>query len=217
MDLGLEQVTVEHGGVPALKGLSHHFPPGSRTQVVGPAGAGKTSLLKCLAGLLRPTSGAVRWDGQDAWGLEEAARARARQALGMVFQTDALFDSRPVLENVAFPLLRRGVPRPEALARARRMLQEVGLEGAGELGVEQLSGGMRKRVGLARALVAAPAVVLADDPLAGLDPATEARVLALLHGLAPGTTLVVASPRPLPLPGGQQLRLEEGQAAGAGP
>ena len=212
MDLALDQVTVAHGEVSALLAVTERFPAGSRTQVLGPAGAGKTTLLKCLAGLTRPAAGQVRWDGADAWALPEAARVAARRALGMVFQTDALFDSRPVLENVAFPLLRRGVPRAEALVRARALLAAVGLAGAEALGVEQLSGGMRKRVGLARALVAEPEVLLADDPLAGLDPASEATVLALLLGLRPGTTLLVASPRPLPLPGSRALLLEEGRA-----
>lgn len=195
MDLALEDVTVRFGAATALEGLSGSFPSGSRTLVWGAAGSGKTTALKCLAGLVRPSVGHVVWDGRR---VDELTRREKRQRMGglaMVFQSDALFDSASVLDNVALPLLRRGLEAKEAARRSLMVLDALGLEGAAGLGPAALSGGMRKRVGLARALVVEPQVLLADDPLAGLDPATAALVKALLDSLGPPRTLIIAQPQ----------------------
>jgi ABC-type transporter Mla maintaining outer membrane lipid asymmetry ATPase subunit MlaF len=196
MDLHADRLILQRGGRSALDGVSLALPMGTRVLVLGVAQSGKTALLKALAGLARPSGGTVRWDGEDAQAFSAEER-RARQArVGFVFQSDALFDSSPVLENVRLPLLRRRVPGPEATARARSALEAVGLGAAERALPEQLSGGMRKRAGLARALVTQPEVILADDPLAGLDPATAVGVADLLARSSENRTLVVAASDP---------------------
>ncbi len=211
MSLSLEAqgLSVRFGRVVALEAVSLSVPFGTHAILTGEAATGKTVLLKALAGLQRPGAGVVRWNGDDVWALSEDER-RARQAgFGFVFQTDALFDSMSVLDNVELPLLRRGVAPAEALSRAKEALAQVGLADAGAKRPEELSGGMKKRAGIARALVARPDVLLADDPFAGLDPDTEAQIAALLIEVSKGRTLLAALPDPtatLPLP--QLLRLE---------
>lgn len=203
MDLDALAITVQHGPVRALGPLDLRVAPGERWVVTGPAGSGKTTLLKCLAGLLLPTAGTVRWDGADVRTLDVVERRARQAALGMVFQSDALFDSLTVLDNVLLPLTRRGVRTAEARPRALEALAQVGLAEAAAKRPEALSGGMRKRAGIARALVARPQVLFADDPFAGLDPDTEAQVASLLLEVSQGKTLVVALPDPvasLPLP-----------------
>ena len=195
MHLAAKDLTVRFQDRPALDGLSLELPAGAQALVLGRSGAGKTVLLKALAGLVPQAHPAVRWDG-------EAVSARRQAAFGMVFQGDALFDSATVRQNVEYPLLRRGASPVEAAVRAVEALEEVGLLEAADRLPETLSGGMRKRAGLARALVARPEVLLLDDPLAGLDPLTAHGVAELVLRAARGRTLVVAAPEPPP-----QLRL----------
>jgi ABC-type transporter Mla maintaining outer membrane lipid asymmetry ATPase subunit MlaF len=209
MDLALKEVTVRFGATTALEGLSRAFPQGSRTFVWGPAGSGKTTVLKCLAGLVEPSAGQVHWDGRRVDGLSRRDKRQRQRDLAMAFQTDALFDSASVLDNVALPLLRRGALANEATRRSRSVLRSLGLEGTEHLAPAALSGGMRKRVGLARALVAETPVLLADDPLAGLDPETARHVTAMLDALDARRTLVVSQPeRSTWLSGATELRLE---------
>lgn len=214
MDLALEHLTLQRGDTVALEGLSLAFPAGSRAVIWGPAGGGKTSLLKVLAGLLRPTGGTLRWGGDDVWALSVAERRRRQAGLAMIFQTDALFDSMPVLDNVLLPLSMREVPAEEARARAHEALDRVGLLAHAAKKPADLSGGMRKRAGIARALVTRPEVVLADDPFAGLDPVTERQIARLLLEVSEGKTLIVALPDPVEsLPVERALRLEGGRVA----
>ncbi|MFN7133132.1 MAG: ATP-binding cassette domain-containing protein [Myxococcales bacterium] len=167
--------------------------------IVGEAQSGKTTLLKALCGLNEASSGTVVVDGQRLTGASNLERSAIRAKFGMVFQNDALFDSLDALNNVGLPLLRRGIPRDEARERAREALAQVGLAGQERTLPERLSGGMRKRLGLARAIVARPAYLLADDLLAGLDPATSHRVLELVFGLWAGRGgLIVAAADPSP-------------------
>ena len=198
----------------ALAQLDLVLPMGAQAMVLGLAGSGKTTLLKALAGLYLPSQGEVRWDGDDLAKLGEDERRRRQAAFGMVFQTDALFDSLSVLDNVTLPLLRRNVPASDARTRAAEALASVGLAAFADVPPERLSGGMKKRAGIARAIVARPAVLLADDPLAGLDPATGRQVAELLLRVARGRTLLVAGPEPLaalPLP--RWLWLSHGRLA----
>jgi phospholipid/cholesterol/gamma-HCH transport system ATP-binding protein len=213
MRLATQSLWVRRGGPPVLAGISLAFEPGEQALVHGPAGGGKTTLLKALAGLVLADDGAVLWDGQDTRALTVAARRAAQAHLGMVFQSDALFDSATVIENVSLPLLKRGVPPDEARRRAREVLDQVGLAAAERLLPEVLSGGMKKRVGIARAVVARPDVLLADDPFAGLDPATAMEVAGALRQAAEGRTLILAAPEPpawLPFP--RAIFLEAGRA-----
>jgi phospholipid/cholesterol/gamma-HCH transport system ATP-binding protein len=212
MHLHTDQLELRFGAVTALDRLSLDFPAGTRAVLWGPAGGGKTTLLKCLAGLLRPTAGHVWWDGEDVARLADVARRAAQVRLGLVFQSDALFDSLTVLDNVLLPLLKRKVARDEALDRAHEALRRVGLLDAAGKRPESLSGGMKKRCGVARAIVARPEVLLADDPFAGLDPVTERSIAELLLEVSEGRTLIVALPDPVEsMPVSRRLHLRGGR------
>jgi phospholipid/cholesterol/gamma-HCH transport system ATP-binding protein len=180
----------------ALEHVSLDLSPGDHVYLLGTAQSGKTVLLKVLAGLLRPTQGEVLWDGTHVAKLSAYERQQRQAKLGFVFQSDALFDSLSVLENVALPLVNRRVMQAEARSQAARMLESLALSDVGSKSPAQLSGGMRKRVGLARALIASPEVLFADDPFAGLDPATSEQVAQALRKSSVGKTLVVAAPEP---------------------
>lgn len=216
MRLSTHQLALQFGAVRALRDVEVEFEAGSRAVLWGPAGSGKTSLLKCLAGLVTPTSGEVRWDDA-ALAAMDAAQKRAQQVnFGMVFQSDALFDSLSVVDNVLLPLRKRRVPEDEAQARAREALKQVGLAQAADKRPETLSGGMKKRAGVARAIVARPAVLLADDPFAGLDPKTERSIAELLLEVSEGKTLLVVLPDPVDsLPIDRTLRLVDGAVHGS--
>lgn len=209
MKLEVRSLSITRGPTPALRDVSFVLEPGESLLVLGGAGSGKTTLLKALVGLLPPTSGSVTWDGADP--------VSRRRSFGMVFQSDALFDSDPVLHNVMLPLVKRKVPESEAREQATRMLAAVGLEHAAQSMPMGLSGGMKKRVGIARALVAEPRVLFADDPMAGLDPQTESEIAALLRG-GTGRTLLIAAPQPIgSLAVPRWLVLERGRVLHDGP
>lgn len=194
MNVALDGACVTFGETVAVGPVTQAFPTGSVVVIWGPAGSGKTLLLKLLSGLRRPSGGKVLWNGNDVWTLSETERRTLQRDVGLVFQSDALFDSLTVLENVTYPLTQRGMAANEAKERAHASLATVGLgDAAGQL-PETLSGGMRKRTGIARALVAEPSLLLADDPFAGLDPDTEATLAALLTSATRGKTLIVAAP-----------------------
>jgi phospholipid/cholesterol/gamma-HCH transport system ATP-binding protein len=212
--LSTHQLSLHFGAVHALSEVSLDFPRGSRTVLWGPAGGGKTSLLKCLTGLVAPTSGEVRWDERPVKALSPEQKRDAQVAFGMVFQSDALFDSLTVLENVLLPLRKRKVPEAEAQTRALEAIERVHLSHAVQKKPENLSGGMKKRCGVARAIVARPEVLLADDPFAGLDPITERSIAELLLEISEGRTLIVALPDPVPsLPVDRTVRLVQGRLA----
>lgn len=206
-------VTVRYDDVRALEALTLEIPAGRTMAVWGSAGCGKTTLLKVLAGLVTPTSGEVLWGTQRLSTLTKQQKRALQANIGMVFQSDALFDSMTVLENVLLPLKKRKVHPDEALERAHEALAQVGLEHAAAKRPEALSGGMKKRCGVARAIVSRPTVLLADDPFAGLDPATEKSIAKLLLEVSEGRTLIAALPDPLEsLPVGRLLHLSEGRA-----
>lgn len=188
------------------------FPFGAHAGVCGGPGSGKTTLLKVLAGLRRPDEGRVLWDGQDVWALSPNERRNRQAGFGMVFQSDALFDSDSVLRNVAQPLLRRKIAKDEARICAMAALEDVGLTSSAQLLPESLSGGMKKRAGIARAIAARPKVLLADDPIAGLDPSTGSQVGELLRRVSEGRSLLIAMPDPIPfLPMERWLLLANGR------
>ncbi|MEW5738254.1 MAG: ATP-binding cassette domain-containing protein [Myxococcota bacterium] len=217
MELIAESLRLTFGKVHALEDVSLCVPASSRLVLSGPAGGGKTSLLKCLAGLVSPSAGQVRWDGREVSALSTKERRAAQVAFGMVFQTDALFDSMSVLENVLLPLRKRGVAEDEAKERAFEALGQVGLKDAALKRPEVLSGGMKKRAGVARAIVARPVVLLADDPFAGLDPVTQGSIASLLLEVSEGRTLIVALPYPVAsLPVERQIRVVGGRLEAPG-
>ncbi len=155
-----------------LDGIDLDVPTATSMVVIGGSGSGKSVLVKCILGIIEPDDGSIEIDGKDVLKLEPAAQEAVRGEIGMLFQNGALFDSLPVWENVAFGLLaRHSVTREQARARAGEILTEVGLApSVGDLYPAELSGGMQKRVGLARAIAAKPAMLFFDEPTTGLDP-----------------------------------------------
>lgn len=198
MELVGEKLGVRWGSHEVFEGLSFALPFPSRIHLTGGAGAGKTVLLKVLAGLILPTSGRLLWNGRSVAELSRVERKALQAHFGMVFQSDALFDSQTVLENVTLPLLRRGESRERALERAREVLASVGLAKSENTLPARLSGGMKKRVGIARAIVAGPEILLADEPFAGLDPGTLHQVTEVLARVSEGRSLIVTGEEALP-------------------
>ena len=155
-----------------LDGVDLDVAPGESMVVIGGSGSGKSVLLKCILGLLEPDAGSVRIDGEETVGLSRTDRARVMRKFGMLFQGGALFDSLKVWENVAFgPIQSDHIPVEEARAIALQKLGNVGLTpDVGELRPAELSGGMQKRVALARAIAREPEIIFFDEPTTGLDP-----------------------------------------------
>ena len=160
------------GGKVVLDGIDLDVMPGTSFVVIGGSGSGKSVLLKCVLGLIEPDAGSIEIDGRDLLQLDRRTRAEVRSRIGMLFQAGALFDSLPVWENVAFGLLAQGkATATEARARADEVLAQVGLDpSVGDLAPAELSGGMQKRVALARAIAAQPEILFFDEPTTGLDP-----------------------------------------------
>ncbi len=160
------------GGKQVLDGVDLDVPAGSAFVVIGGSGSGKSVLLRCILGLIEPDAGSVLFDGVDILKMPSEQRATARARIGMLFQAGALFDSLPVWENVMFgPLARRAVGRTDAREQAGGVLAQVGLDpSVGDLSPAELSGGMQKRVALARAIAQQPDVLFFDEPTTGLDP-----------------------------------------------
>ena len=144
--------------------------PGTSTTVIGMSGTGKSVLIKCILGLLKPDEGEILVDGEDWLALRQSEQLQRMQRVGMLFQRAALFDSLPVWENVAFALLRRGENKKQAREQAVEVLDWVGLQQVEDLMPAELSGGMAKRVGLARTICHKPDIVFLDEPTTGLDP-----------------------------------------------
>jgi phospholipid/cholesterol/gamma-HCH transport system ATP-binding protein len=155
-----------------LDGLDLAIPRGESLVVIGGSGTGKSVMIKCVLGILRPEGGEIFVDGNEVTHLSGRRRDTVLRKFGMLFQASALFDSLPVWENVAFGLIQgRGVPRAQAKEIAIEKLGRVGLgPEVGELWPAELSGGMQKRVGLARAIAAEPEIIFFDEPTTGLDP-----------------------------------------------
>jgi len=167
----LKGVTKSFGSQTVLNGVNLEIPEGMITAVIGPSGEGKSVLLKHMIGLMRPESGSVVVDGEEITGLGRSGLNRVREKFGMLFQNAALFDSLTVFENVAFPLQEKtSLSDAEIAQRVRDALLQVGLSGVDAKYPDQLSGGMKKRVGLARALLMNPRIILFDEPTTGLDP-----------------------------------------------
>jgi phospholipid/cholesterol/gamma-HCH transport system ATP-binding protein len=219
--LELRQLGVRFGPAVALDGVTLVMGTGELVGLVGGAGAGKSVLLKTACGLHRPTSGAVSLLGVDLSSVSPEQLAEVRREVGFCFQNLALFESLDAADNVAFGLVRQGVEVSEARRRAIERLRTVGLAEAVDKRPGQLSGGMRRRLALARAMVARPKVGLYDDPFTGLDPVACARIAALIrdaHDDARGLTLVAASdPAPLMAICDRFILLERGRVAFDGP
>ncbi|KAA8485264.1 phospholipid/cholesterol/gamma-HCH transport system ATP-binding protein [Arcticibacter tournemirensis] len=178
-----------------LKGISATFKDGMNNLIIGGSGSGKTTLLKCMVGLHAPDQGSVIYDGRDFTRLNTEERIDIRKEIGMLFQNSALFDSMTVEENVMFPLnMFTTQSREEKLERVNFCLERVDLSGKNKLYPAELSGGMKKRVGIARAISMQPKYLFVDEPNSGLDPKTAILIDELINEITAEyniTTVVV--------------------------
>jgi phospholipid/cholesterol/gamma-HCH transport system ATP-binding protein len=230
-------VTIAFSGPPVLDNITFTVAPAETRILLGPAGVGKSVLLKLVNGLLRPDQGSIRLFGKEISHMPEEWLFPLRSRAGMVFQEGALFDSLTVRDNVAFQLIQEQVPDDEIDLRVRKILGFVGLEETFSLYPAALSGGMRRRVAIARALIRQPELLLYDSPTGGLDPVTCTTIIELIikqrdvsrtpsilvtHRLQDAFTLCTHhydsdQGRMVPLPAGQTdpnttfLMLEEGR------
>jgi phospholipid/cholesterol/gamma-HCH transport system ATP-binding protein len=179
-----------------LRGIDLSVLQGEILTIMGGSGSGKSVLLRLIAGLIKPTRGEIRIDGTDIVPLDEDEMLSFRQRMGVVFQQAALFDSMSVADNIAYPLREHAMLDEEAIQRrVTELLDIVGLPGIQAKFPAELSGGMRKRVGIARALAVKPAIVLYDEPTSGLDPGNSKMISQLIMQAAEtfGTTSIVVS------------------------
>ncbi|QEM69571.1 ABC transporter ATP-binding protein [Geobacter sp. FeAm09] len=178
----LTDVHKSFGAQKVLDGLDLEIPAGMITAIIGPSGEGKSVLLKHIIGLLQPDSGTIEVDGENIQGLRRSQLNRIREKFGMLFQNAALFDSMSVFENVAFPLQEKTkLSGEEIRRRVLSALEDVGLKNVENKFPDELSGGMKKRVGLARAVVLNPKIILFDEPTTGLDPVIKRAIHHLIR------------------------------------
>lgn len=191
-----ERVSKSFGDLKVLDEVSFEVRRGEAFCILGRSGTGKSVTIKSLIGLIRPDAGRIFVEGEEISRLEGRELARVRKRMGFLFQYSALFDSISVGENVAFPLRRHTqLPEKEISDLVEEKLERVGLPGISDKMPADISGGMRKRVGLARALALDPSILLVDEPSSGLDPLTASEIDELLLDLKQkeGTTLVVVT------------------------
>ncbi len=190
-------ISTDFGGHRVLDGVDITVPRGSVSVILGPSGCGKTTLLRHLSGMLRPSRGRVTIQGDDIYGLSPKQLDQLRRRMGFSFQASALLNSMSVLDNVELPLAEAGSALPRGVRRqvARMKLEMVGLLDAADLPPAELSGGMKKRAAIARAVVLDPELVFFDEPSAGLDPITAAGVDNLILKLNKifGITMIVVT------------------------
>jgi phospholipid/cholesterol/gamma-HCH transport system ATP-binding protein len=178
-----------------LVDVSGVFEKGRPNLIIGASGTGKSVLLKCIVGLIKPDEGTVIYDGRNFFQGDRNTKTEIRREIGMLFQGGALFDSKTVEENVRFPLdILTNMPKEERLHRVNFCLKRVGLENANKKMPSELSGGMKKRVGIARAIVNNPNYLFCDEPNSGLDPQTSIVIDELIQDISEDyniTTIVV--------------------------
>lgn len=178
-----------------LEDVSFSFERGKTNLIIGASGSGKSVFIKCIVGLLKPNSGKVLFDGRDFYAISNKERKEIRSEIGMLFQSSALFDSMTVEENVMFPLrMYSNLSKAEMLKRVNFCLERVNLRNVNKLYPAEISGGMQKRVGIARAIVLNPKYLFCDEPNSGLDPQTSILIDDLIQDLTKEyniTTVVV--------------------------
>lgn len=177
----IKNITKTFGDRQVLAGISGTFKQGDTSLIIGGSGTGKSVLLKCMIGLVKPDSGEVLYDGRNFLTGDLEEQKAIRREMGVLFQGSALFDSKTVLENVRFPLdMLSEQSEGEKKDRAEECLQRVGLENAADRMPSEISGGMKKRVGIARAIVLNPKYLFCDEPNSGLDPLTSIKIDQLI-------------------------------------
>jgi len=191
----IENIKKSFGGKSVLNGISGTFDKGKTNLIIGASGTGKSVLLKCIVGLLNPDEGTVHYDDRNFTAADKDMKAEIRREIGMLFQGGALFDSKTVEDNVMFPLdILTTMSKEEKLERANFCLKRVGLENANKKMPSEISGGMKKRVGIARAIVNKPNYLFCDEPNSGLDPQTSILIDELIQEIThefDTTTIVV--------------------------
>lgn len=194
--VALHDVRVAFGERVVFDDLDATFARGRVSVILGGSGSGKSTLLRLIAGLVRPDSGRVEVAGEDVTRLSDEDLFRVRTKLGMLFQGGALLDSLTVFDNLALPLREHAtLPEPEIARHVHQQLAAVGLSDVDDLLPGQLSGGMLRRVALARAMILEPEILLCDEPFSGLDPLSLKRIEVLLHNINRrlGTTILIVS------------------------
>lgn len=193
--ISVKNIHKSFGSNEVLKGIDATFEPGKISLIIGGSGSGKSTLLKCMVGLHRPDQGTVLFDGQDFTEMEFEERIPIRKDIGMLFQNSALFDSMTVEQNILFPLeMFTEQSTAEKLERVNYCLERVNLPGSNKLYPAELSGGMKKRVGIARAISMSPKYLFCDEPNSGLDPETAIVIDELIRDITTEltcTTIVV--------------------------
>lgn len=196
-NIAFKQLAVGYGDYAVLRNINATLPAGKISVILGGSGCGKSTLLRHIVGLQKPISGQILVDGKDIFALSSAEFRRLRRRMGVLFQDGALLGALTLAQNAALPLSQHlDLPAPLLRQAADRVLEMVGLKEFGDYFPNQLSGGMRKRAGLARAIIAEPRILLCDEPTSGLDPITAARMddlLLAMHKSYPDMTLVVVS------------------------
>ena len=179
--IDIKNISKSFNGRQILADIDGSFQPGDTSLIIGGSGTGKSVLLKCMIGLIKPDSGEVLYDGRDFLTGDLNEQKAIRREMGVLFQGSALFDSKTVLENVRFPLdMLTEQSESEKVDRAKECLQRVGLENAADRMPSEISGGMKKRVGIARAIVLNPKYLFCDEPNSGLDPLTSIKIDQLI-------------------------------------
>lgn len=191
----IENISKSFEGKLILEDISGKFETGKTNLIIGASGTGKSVLLKCIVGLVHPDSGSIFFDDREFTGADRDLKTEIRREIGMLFQSSALFDSKTVEENVMFPLnILTDMPKDEKLDRVNFVLDRVGLANSNRLMPSELSGGMKKRVGIARAIVNNSRYLFCDEPNSGLDPQTAILIDSLIHEITVEyniTTIVV--------------------------
>ena len=180
----IQSIKKSFEGREVLKDISARFDNGQTNLIIGQSGSGKTVLMKCIVGLLTPSEGKILYDGRDFVAMKKKEKAMLRREMGMIFQSAALFDSMSVLENVMFPLdMFSNMTLREREKRAQQCLDRVNLIDAQKKYPGEISGGMQKRVAIARAIALNPKYLFCDEPNSGLDPKTSLVIDALIHDI----------------------------------
>ena len=180
----LKDIHKSFGDKEVLKGINAKFQDGKTNLIIGQSGSGKTVLMKNIVGLFTPEKGQILYDGRDFVQMTRKERVMLRREMGMIFQAAALFDSMSVLENVMFPLdMFSDMNLDDRIKRAKFCLERVNLKGAEEKFPGEISGGMQKRVAIARAIALNPKYLFCDEPNSGLDPKTSLVIDELIHGI----------------------------------
>lgn len=192
----IKDISKTFGDTQVLYNIYGRFEQGKTSLIIGASGTGKSVLLKCIVGLIKPDEGQILYNGRDFWHSNDELRKAIRSEIGMLFQGNALFDSKTVFENVRFPLemVESKMPSEDKDKRVMAALERVGLEKAAPAMPSEISGGMKKRVALARAIVMRPRYLFCDEPNSGLDPLTSIKIDNLIKDITQEfnmTTIVV--------------------------